>query len=395
MLLTMLVLMAGAVSAISCEEADYDGDGDVDFMDVFQLRQCINISVSEVTAVNCSFFDYDDSGMVEENDLVKYREWNLKTCPVVIECEDSDGEDYYVNGFIYDKNNGAIFSESGSGSDTRVISEWKAELKINEEWIDVELDGIYTLSMGKFKIVEIDEALGKVTLDYLQLSDGCQGDTTLFERTCDRLGNSDYVYYECPDGCSDGACVVESNETEANVTMVCTDSDGGKAIYERGLIRVVGDSGTDEEEDLCWTDSDGTRMLTEFYCKEDGSGATKKYACSYGCEDGVCVKGNETEGEDEGEDEINDSDDNSDGVIEMAGCNGCLLDDKCFNFGYRKAIDRDLKYCFESGNWTEQKSSEESCGNSFECDSNLCVDSECVSAGFFKRIMNWFSRWFS
>jgi len=82
--------------------------------------------------------------------------------------------------------------------------------------------------------------------------------------------------------------------------------------------------------------------------------------------------------------------------ITIVSCDdGCLLDEKCFNFGYRRAIDGVLSYCLESEDWAEQKGGGESCDNSFECDSNLCVDGECVSAGFFKRMMNWFARWFS
>jgi len=71
-------------------------------------------------------------------------------------------------------------------------------------------------------------------------------------------------------------------------------------------------------------------------------------------------------------------------------CSGCLKDKKCYPFGYRK----DGKYCTDESNFIDYKDSEVSCDNNFECESNLCIDDECVSAGFFRRIMNWFKRLF-
>jgi hypothetical protein len=71
-------------------------------------------------------------------------------------------------------------------------------------------------------------------------------------------------------------------------------------------------------------------------------------------------------------------------------CNGCLTDDNCYTFGYRKSG----KYCNESKIFLEYKISGETCENNFECKSNLCVDDECISGGMFRRILNWFRRVF-
>ena len=71
-------------------------------------------------------------------------------------------------------------------------------------------------------------------------------------------------------------------------------------------------------------------------------------------------------------------------------CSGCLLDKTCYPMMYRK----DNNYCSESLEWMIQKSGEESCENNFECDSNVCVDDKCVSAGLMRRILNWFKRLF-
>ena len=76
---------------------------------------------------------------------------------------------------------------------------------------------------------------------------------------------------------------------------------------------------------------------------------------------------------------------------EIACENGCFLEDKCYLYGYRK----NGKYCSDIlDNFVGQKEDPSSCENNFECKSNLCIDSQCVEAGFFKRIMNWFKRIF-
>ena len=62
----------------------------------------------------------------------------------------------------------------------------------------------------------------------------------------------------------------------------------------------------------------------------------------------------------------------------------------CENVGLRKSGE----YCSADNLWVEQKKSESICENSFECDSNLCVDDKCVSAGLWRKIINWFGRIF-
>ena len=68
----------------------------------------------------------------------------------------------------------------------------------------------------------------------------------------------------------------------------------------------------------------------------------------------------------------------------------CPSDGKCYPFGYRKS----KKFCSDTGSFIEQSKGNAVCENNFECSSNLCVDSQCISQGFFKKIMNWFSKFF-
>ncbi|MFH1710940.1 MAG: hypothetical protein ABH840_01385, partial [Nanoarchaeota archaeon] len=69
--------------------------------------------------------------------------------------------------------------------------------------------------------------------------------------------------------------------------------------------------------------------------------------------------------------------------------NSCPLDGKCYPFGYRKGG----KFCSDEGNFVEQGKSG-ACDNNFECASNVCVNSECISEGFLQKIMNWFRKMF-
>tara|TARA_Y100000310_G_scaffold345315_1_gene463678 strand:- start:1196 stop:2158 length:963 start_codon:yes stop_codon:yes gene_type:complete len=72
-------------------------------------------------------------------------------------------------------------------------------------------------------------------------------------------------------------------------------------------------------------------------------------------------------------------------------CDGCLdAKDNCIPIGVRIGneycgVDKELKNQFEK---------ERSCNNNFECDSNVCVNNQCIGRGFLERILAWFSRLF-
>lgn len=71
-------------------------------------------------------------------------------------------------------------------------------------------------------------------------------------------------------------------------------------------------------------------------------------------------------------------------------CNGCELDKKCYPFGYRK----DEKYCLDSNEFSEQQTKDTNCENDFECSSNLCINSKCVSSGLWQKFSNWLQKLF-
>jgi hypothetical protein len=71
-------------------------------------------------------------------------------------------------------------------------------------------------------------------------------------------------------------------------------------------------------------------------------------------------------------------------------CNGCVLEEMCYPFGYRKSGE----FCSESKEFTVQLESGIVCENSFQCDSNVCVSGECVSQKLIQKIINWFKKLF-
>ena len=71
-------------------------------------------------------------------------------------------------------------------------------------------------------------------------------------------------------------------------------------------------------------------------------------------------------------------------------CSGCKLDNKCVDIGYRNQG----KYCDINGEFKIQNKASSECQNNFECDSNLCINNQCVSGNVWQKILNWFSKLF-
>jgi len=70
-------------------------------------------------------------------------------------------------------------------------------------------------------------------------------------------------------------------------------------------------------------------------------------------------------------------------------CNGCILDSKCYVFGFIK----DKKYC-DNTTFADIKILNSGCQNNFECESNLCIKNKCVSGSLWAKIMRWFASLF-
>jgi len=187
---------------------------------------------------------------------------------------------------------------------------------------------------------------------------------------------------------------IDINNKKASITIteipsheiICTDSDGGIDYYTSGEVCVT--DAYSCKQDICWNDG---KNLTEQFCKwSDIANAEikdiKVYECPNGCQDGAClerplIEPNETNRIIEVPNEI----------INNYDCNGCKDNDKCYFFGYRKAGS----YCDDNSSaFITQKTPNSICNNNFECSSNVCVSSQCVSEGLIQRILNWFRRLF-
>jgi hypothetical protein len=407
----VLVFGVGVVGAITCSEADYDSDDDVDAMDILKYNQCNPNSEQYVLNAtwDCDFFDFNDDSVVDDVDGDLMSEWTYQECPVEATCTDSDdGKDYYVKGFVNYTLNGT------------------SEL-------------FYDICGLNIDNVDYPDKLEEKI---------CEGDI---------ISN---VKYDCPAGCGGGACI-ESDE-EGNETQKCIDSDGGKNYYKKGKVKINSGGSVFEYEDNCYLDSDGTEMLAENFCENDDL-TILGYECSNGCEDGVCILGEDvkqgykhayfqcydgeeskstgreacktaefwekfadnfceshckkykdvekcgvnsfsiteecwTDGSEFISEEITSEEEGEEiepkiieKTEEFIGCkNSCPLDNKCYPFGYRKSG----KFCSDEGSFVGQLKAEESCDNNFECDSNVCVDGECISGGLLRRIINWFRKLF-
>ena len=117
-------------------------------------------------------------------------------------------------------------------------------------------------------------------------TDYCTGSTTslradtLREYYC--VNNTcGYTDYKCPNGCFNGACIEKTNQTNET----CYDSDNGINAYTKGTATKDGVSKTDYCQD--------NRLLIEYYCYGNEIKDTQRL-CTYMCEDGKCIKGNNT-----------------------------------------------------------------------------------------------------
>jgi len=63
----------------------------------------------------------------------------------------------------------------------------------------------------------------------------------------------------------------------------------------------------------------------------------------------------------------------------VGGCDGCLIGNDCYTFGFRMNATGVLSYCSGDGIFQSQKADNSSCQAGYECLSNFCSDGECVS----------------
>jgi hypothetical protein len=104
------------------------------------------------------------------------------------------------------------------------------------------------------------------------------GPNVLMEAYCDS-GYVNYILYDCPNDCSDGACI-------RSKTPTCTESDGGINYYVRGTIKGTDKYGNPNPGvDYC---TYGPNLM-EGFCDESGYANFILYPCPHGCKRGACI----------------------------------------------------------------------------------------------------------
>ncbi len=241
------------------------------------------------------------------------------------------------------------------------------------------------IPLGENECFESDERLNLYEKGHLidkqhsaDYWDTCLDENTLREYYC---GPDNYLYYSfnCPNGCQDGACL---GLTAEQTSKSCEDSDALYPIWvnfnEKGIVKAEGGLNRGTYEETCEGDS-----VKEYIC--DVRGALEiKYDCTYGCKDGACLTPTYIEPKEE-EEPLEVPRDTEETIYI---CQGCEFDSKCYPFGFRK----DGNFCSDENNrFIEQKKPETICENNFECDSNLCINNECVSGTLWDKLIRWLS----
>ncbi len=108
--------------------------------------------------------------------------------------------------------------------------------------------------------------------------DSCVNSTLLNEHSCPENSSqgTKVTAYNCPSGCENGAC-----------KYICTDSDGGINYFKRGTMMESVGSSSNSATDNCISE----RILSEYYCPTPGVNDANSltYTCQVACENGACI----------------------------------------------------------------------------------------------------------
>ncbi len=124
------------------------------------------------------------------------------------------------------------------------------------------------------------------------VSDGCStlNDNVLTEYYCSENSKS-HVNYICPNGCSNGACVQTTNQTNPT----CMETDGGINYNVKGNITYVYGYLSTIPNDKAFVQDycSNSTQLQEVYCLIDSSGMINfgwtGMKCPNGCSNGACI----------------------------------------------------------------------------------------------------------
>ena len=132
-----------------------------------------------------------------------------------------------------------------------------------------------------------------ICFNYNLFENYCQDDFTLVENYCgisllrwdfwnfaDKVARQKEVV--CENGCVDGACM--------NVSQTCTDSDGGKNYYEKGLTKGIFYNTDSYTKNYDYCIQPDRNVLVENYCENGYLRDDLRVPCLNGCVDGACLE---------------------------------------------------------------------------------------------------------
>ena len=202
-----------------------------------------------------------------------------------------------------------------------------------------------------------------------------------------------------------------ANKDIVSNDQFCSDSDGGRDYYTYGETTgyTPGVGGIYTSKDMCLQDGVNNADLQETWC-ENSMVKVERFNCPNGCLNGACIEGisnvtivvptNNSIGANESNLSIIVTPDNQSKPVDIPLqnnsevsyiCNGCESGSKCYPYGFRI----NGNFCSDKDNkFITQLESDDSCQNSFECGSNLCVNNQCVSGSLWQKILDWFSKLF-
>jgi len=121
------------------------------------------------------------------------------------------------------------------------------------------------------------------------------------------------------------------------------------------------------------------KALLDAYCTEDNRTLFRSIDC-LSCLDNTCKVEEETLIIQPSQ----DSNETEEYILEVNSDEA-----ECQNIG----LIHNGKYCSIDKQWIDQKKSDSSCENNFECSTNICIDSSCISSRLWQRFLEWIRNW--
>ena len=177
----------------------------------------------------------------------------------------------------------------------KLLKETEAKCTDSDGGRDYYVQGVAKGIVNGLETFADDTCLDITKKDYLV--DGCSGSNCyLNEGYCEGSTPVYESWVPCTNGCNDGACLKEAT--------TCTDSDGGKDYYVKGIadarVNGIGNFGEDRcssyeggkggLESIVESCSGSNCYLTEGYCEGSNPLYESWISCTNGCKDGACMK---------------------------------------------------------------------------------------------------------